>query len=441
MLRRLKKEYKASVYTLGCRVNLYESEAIAEKLSEAGFSVVDFSETCDVYIINTCTVTAESDRKSRQMIRRALKSNPEAAVLVTGCHSQIFSEETAAIEGVSYVGGTLDKMALVEKAVELSEEGRPLKPEINIGDPMTAEFEKMAATVQDRTRAFLKIEDGCENRCSYCIIPKARGRVRSKPIDDVLDEVKHIVANGYREIVLTGIETAAYGRDMGYGLVDLLERLEHVEGLSRIRLGSLEPSYLKRDVIERLSRLKKPMPYYHLSLQSGTDRTLNAMKRRYNTKMVRATVDYMRELIPNVTFGSDFIVGFPGETDADHGDTVSFVDSLEILNSHIFSYSVRPGTPASEMKEQVPKDIKDKRHRGLQTAADRMQKRCSEGFIDAKTVFKVLFETYKDGYLYGYTENYIYVKVKGEPCICGSEGEAVLIKYNEKDGMTEGELI
>lgn len=440
-MRRLKKEYKASVYTLGCRVNLYESEAIADGLKEVGFTVTDFSERCDVYIINTCTVTAESDRKSRQMIRRALKNNPDAAVLVCGCHSQIFPDETADISGVSYVGGTLDKMALVERAVALVEDGIPDVPEICVGDPMNAAFEKMEATVQDRTRAFLKIEDGCENNCSYCIIPKARGKIRSKPMEDVLDEVQRIVSNGYREIVLTGIETAAYGRDLGYGLIELLERLEAMDGLSRIRLGSLEPSYLKPHIIDRLSKLKKPMPYYHLSLQSGTDRTLNAMKRRYNTKMVRATVNMMREKIPNVTFGSDFIVGFPGETDIDHRSTIDFVDSLEILNSHIFSYSVRPGTLAAEMKEQNSKETKEKRHKELQAVADRMQKRCIDSFIEKRSVFNVLFETHRDGYLYGYTENYIYVKVKGDPCLCGSEGRAVLTKYNEKDGMTEGELI
>ncbi len=437
----MEKKYKASIYTLGCRVNLYESEAIADKLSECGFEMRDFSEKCDVYIINTCTVTAESDRKSRQMIRRALKNNSDAKVLVCGCHSQIFPKETSEISGVDYIGGTTNKLAVVERAVSLVENGKNEKADINIGDPFNAEFETMEAISQDRTRAFLKIEDGCNNKCSYCIIPKARGRVRSKPIDEVLAEVKNIVANGYREIVLVGIETAAYGEGKNYSLIDLLEKLENVEGLERIRLGSLEPSLLKKPIIDRLAVLKKPMPHYHLSLQSGTDRTLNAMRRRYNTKMIAECVNYMREKIPNVTFGSDFIVGFPGETEEDHKNTIEFVDSFEILNSHIFSYSIRPDTEASQMKEQLDNDVKMKRHKELQRVAEKMKKRCVEGFIEKQTILDVLFETEKNGYWYGHTSNFIYVKVKNDSDLGGKLKGVVLKKYNEKDGLTEGELI
>ena len=435
------KKYNASVCTLGCRVNLYESEAIADRLTELGFQIKDFSEECDVYIINTCTVTAESDRKSRQMIRRAKKKNPNARILVCGCHSQIFPDKTGAIDGVDYVGGTTDKMRLADIAAELVKTKKNDFAEICVGDPFTAEFESMAATSQDRTRAFLKIEDGCNNKCSYCIIPKARGRVRSKPIDDVIKEVGMLVANGYKEIVLVGIETAAYGEGMGYSLIDLLEKLEEIDGLERIRMGSLEPAYLKRNIIDRLALLKKPMPHYHLSLQSGADRTLNAMRRRYNTKMVAETVSYMREKIPKVTFGSDFIVGFPGETEADHKNTLEFVDSLEILNSHIFSYSIRPDTEASSMKEQNSEEIKSKRHGELQFIAETMKKRCIEGFIKNKTEMDVLFETEKNGEWYGHTENFIYVKVKSDEDLGGRRRNVVLRKYNEKDGMTKGDLI
>ena len=435
------KKYKASIYTLGCRVNLYESEAIMNRLSEHGFDIRDFSEKCDVYIINTCTVTAESDRKSRQIIRRAIKNNPDAKILICGCHSQIFPRETAEISGVDYIGGTTDKLKVVEKAISLVENGKNEKADVTIGDPFNAEFEAMEATLQDRTRAFLKIEDGCNNKCSYCIIPKARGCVRSKPIDEVLAEVKNIVANGYREIVLVGIETAAYGEGKNYSLIDLLEMLENVEGLERIRLGSLEPAYLKRPIIDRLAPLKKTMPHYHLSLQSGTDRTLNNMRRRYNTKMIAECISYMREKIPCVTFGSDFIVGFPGESEEDHKNTLEFVDSLEILNSHIFSYSIRPDTEAAKMKEQLDNDVKMKRHKELQRVADIMKKRCIESFIEKQTILEVLFETEKDGYWYGHTSNFIYVKVRSDADLSGMLKSVILKKYNEKDGMTEGELI
>lgn len=436
----MKKKYNASVYTLGCRVNLYESEAIADSLSKNGFEIRDFSEKCDVYIINTCTVTAESDRKSRQIIRRAIKNNPDSKILVCGCYSQMFADVAKDIEGIDYIGGTTDKMLIVSKALELAGRPKNKSAEINIGDPFEAPFECMEATVQDRTRAFLKIEDGCNNKCSYCIIPKARGRVRSKPIYDVIDEVKRIVENGYKEIVLVGIETAAYGEGSEYSLIDLLEKLENIDKLERIRLGSIEPAYLKDKVIDRLARLTKTMPHYHLSLQSGTDKTLNNMRRRYNTKMIDRAVTYMREKIPNVTFGSDFIVGFPGENEEDHNATLRFIDSLEILNSHIFSYSIRPDTEAAGMKEQVPADIKEKRHREMQKCADLMKKRCIERFIKNETVLEVLFETYKDGYNIGHTENFIYVKVRNDQDLGGSLGKVVLKKYNEKDGMTEGEL-
>ncbi|MBE6718089.1 MAG: tRNA (N(6)-L-threonylcarbamoyladenosine(37)-C(2))-methylthiotransferase MtaB [Ruminococcaceae bacterium] len=435
------KKYKASIYTLGCRVNLYESEAIADGLSENGFEICDFSEVCDVYIINTCTVTAESDRKSRQIIRRAIKTNPDARILVCGCYSQMFPSDVSIIENVDYIGGTTDKMQIVSKAKEVAEKGKNKYPYMNVGDPFESDFESMEATLQDRTRAFLKIEDGCNNKCSYCIIPKARGTVRSKPIDDVICEVEKIVSNGYREIVLVGIETAAYGSGKGYSLIDLLERLEDIEGLDRIRLGSIEPAYLKDNVIERLSKLKKTMPHYHLSLQSGKDKTLNAMRRRYNTKMIDRCVSYMREMIPNVTFGSDFIVGFPGETEEDFEDTIEFIDSLDILNSHIFSYSIRPGTEAAEMIEQVMPDIKEKRHKSMQTMADCSEKRCIERFIDNKTILEVLFEKESDGYFYGYTNNFIYVKVKSGRNLCGSIEKVVLSKYNEIDRITEGDLI
>ena len=435
------KKYKALIYTLGCRVNLYESEAIADRLSENGFEICDFSEVCDVYIINTCTVTAESDRKSRQIIRRAIKTNPDARILVCGCYSQMFPTDVSNIENVDYVSGTTDKMLIVTKAIELVEGEKSRYPHINVGDPFNSDFESMEATLQDRTRAFLKIEDGCNNKCSYCIIPKARGRVRSKPIEEVIAEVRKIVSNGYREIVLVGIETAAYGSGMGYSLIDLLERLEDIEDLDRIRLGSIEPAYLKDNIIERLSKLKKPMPHYHLSLQSGKDKTLNLMRRRYNTRMIERCVSYMREMIPNVTFGSDFIVGFPGETEEDFNDTIEFIDSLDILNSHIFSYSIRPGTEAADMKEQIMPDVKDRRHKIMQDMANMSEKRCIERFIENKTALSVLFEKEIDGYFYGHTDNFIYVKVRSDNDLCGSIAKVVLSKYNEIDRITEGDLI
>ncbi len=434
-------KYTVGICTLGCRVNLYESEAIASSLSQKGFLLRDFADVNDVYIINTCTVTSESDRKSRQMIRRAVKRNPNAKVFVCGCYSQLFYEKVREINGVDYIGGTTDKMKIVEKVISLVSSEKKNEPEENIGDPFSAPFETTEATFQDRTRAFLKIEDGCNNKCAYCIIPKARGKVRSKPINDVISEVEKIVRNGYKEIVLTGIETAAYGEGEDYKLIDLLERLENTAGLERIRLGSIEPAYLKKDIIDRLSKLKKTMPHYHLSLQSGTDRTLNQMRRRYNTEMVKNTVEYMKKFIPNVTFGSDFIVGFPGENESDFNNTVEFVESLGILNSHIFSYSVREGTEAAVMDNQISPEIKEIRHKTLENVCNNMKKDVIESFIKMKTPLKVLFEQSENGECVGHTCNFIYVQVKNDKPLNGKIRQVILKKYNEKNGMTEGDLI
>ncbi len=437
----MEKKNKVGICTLGCRVNQYESEAIGKKLSENGFIICDFSEKNDIYIINTCTVTAESDRKSRQMIRRAIKTAPEAKILVCGCYSQMFKDDVAKISGVDYVSGTSDKLNIVSAAMRLVGETEKKEPEICVSGLENACFENMEAVCQDRTRAFLKIEDGCNNKCAYCIISKARGRVRSKPIADVISEVEMLVANGYREVVLVGIETAAYGGGEGFGLIDLLERLEKIEGLMRIRLGSVDPAYLKERVIDRIALLKKTMPHYHLSLQSGVDSVLNAMRRKYNTEMVRRSVRYMREKIPDVTFGADLIVGFPGETDHDFDLVLKFAEEMQILNSHIFSYSIRPGTEAAEMKDQVPSDIKEKRFADLKNVSDLSKKNIIEKYISSEKEFDVLFEQEKDGFYSGHTDNFICVNVKSKTNICGQIRKVVLKKYNEKDGMTEGELI
>jgi len=437
----MKAKKRIGICTLGCRVNQYESEAIEKKLSEYGFDICDFSEKNDVYIINTCTVTAESDRKSRQMIRRAIKTAPGAKVLVCGCYSQMFKYDVAKITGVDYISGTANKMDIVSAVLRLANEPKKKQTEICVSELDGIGFENMEAVCQGRTRAFLKIEDGCNNRCAYCIIPKARGRVRSKPIESVISEVKTLVSNGYKEIVLVGIETAAYGFGDGFGLIDLLEQLDDIDGLERIRLGSMDPSYLKDRVIDRLAKLKKAMPHYHLSLQSGTDSVLNAMRRRYNTEMVRRTVSYMRDKIPNVTFGADLIVGFPGESDEAFDSVIEFAKEIKILNTHVFSYSIRPGTEAAEMKCQIPSEKKEERSLLLRAVSDASKKQIIEAYISDKTEFDVLFEQEKDGFYTGHTGNFICVKVKNKTNICGQICKVVLKKYNEKDGMTEGELV
>ena len=316
--------YRVGFCSLGCKVSQYESEALAERFAAAGFTVSDFDAVCDVYVVNTCTVTVESDRKSRQMIRRAVRTNPAAAVIVTGCSSQLHPDEVAAIKGVSYVSGNDRKMNLPEIALELL--SRPKTAAQNaVRDLAGVPFERAAITKAPRTRAFVKIEDGCNCRCAYCAIPLARGPVRSKAPSDVLDEVRALVKSGTREIVLTGIETAAYGIDLeGYRLIDLIEDVANKTDVERIRLSSLAPEMMTPGVIRRLAGIKKLAPHFHLSLQSGSDAVLAGMRRPYRTKQVREAIAALRESIPGVTFTTDVIVGFPGETEENFCETVAF---------------------------------------------------------------------------------------------------------------------
>ena len=278
------KVYSAGIYTLGCKVNQYESEAIAERLSANGIKISKPSSVCDIYVINTCTVTAESDRKACQFIRRAIKKNPAAYVLVTGCLAQTDAERIAAIEGVDYISGNTNKLSVADYAIKLLESGaKNDTPYIDVREISGSEFEKMSITEFGRTRAYVKIEDGCESKCAYCIIPRARGQIRSKAPSDVIAEVKALVRGGCREVVLTGIETASYGRDLGgVSLADLLVSVDCIGGLERTRLGSLDPTVVTKAFVEKISPLRTIAPHFHLSLQSGSSRTLAAMRRKYN---------------------------------------------------------------------------------------------------------------------------------------------------------------
>ncbi|MBO7342176.1 MAG: tRNA (N(6)-L-threonylcarbamoyladenosine(37)-C(2))-methylthiotransferase MtaB, partial [Clostridia bacterium] len=336
---------RVGLITLGCKVNQYESEAIAELFVQEGFAVGDADDVCDVYVINTCTVTAESDRKAGQLIRRAAAKNPAAPILVTGCFSQSHPARVAAIKGVDFVCGNTDKLAVVQAAKRLLKT-RAARAEIAVDDVQCAPFEPMTITRFDRTRAYVKIEDGCENRCSYCAIPAARGRVRSKPLADVVREVEGLVRGGCREVVLTGIETASWGRDLeGVTLADLIVAVDAIEGLERLRLGSLEPTVMREEFLAKIANLRTVVPHFHLSMQSGSARVLAAMRRRYNPDQAMAGIKRLRAAMPNVELTTDFIVGFPGESEEDFADTMRFAAEAEFLQMHVFAYSKREGTP------------------------------------------------------------------------------------------------
>lgn len=404
-----------AVLTQGCKVNQYESEAIAEAFERAGFCVLGAQSVCDVYVVNTCTVTGEADRKAGQLIRHLHAKNPGAKILVTGCFSQSNPEAAAAIAGVDFVCGNTDKLSVVRAAqrllAEKEENGAPI---LSIGNVNDAPFEPMKITKFDRTRAYVKIEDGCENHCTYCAIPAARGRVRSKAPEEILTEVRGLVAGGCREVVLTGIETASFGRDLdGVTLSDLLEAVDRIPGVGRVRLGSLDPSLFRAEFVERIAKLRTLAPHFHLSVQSGSSAVLAAMKRKYNREQALAGIRRLRKAMPAVQLTADFIVGFPGESEADFADTCSFAEEATFLQMHVFPYSRRKGTPAAVMPGQIPASVKKRRSAALIALGAKLRAKQLEAALD-DPFREVLFESFADGFAVGHTADFLEVAVPSD---------------------------
>ena len=419
------------IYTLGCKVNQYESEAIAERFAREGFTVLPPQDECDVYVINTCTVTGEADRKARQFIRRAIHRNPSAYILVTGCFSQTSPRAVAAIKGVDYVCGNADKQRVVDAARSLLERGEKNDcPRVFSESPDANGFETMRIRKFDRTRAYVKIEDGCENHCTYCIIPTARGSVRSKSPDDVIAEVTELVRGGCREVVLTGIETASYGRDLtDCSLADLLERVDRIPGIGRVRLGSLDPSLMKQSFVERIARLHSLAPHFHLSVQSGSDTVLARMKRKYNARMALDGMERLRRAIPNVQFTTDVIVGFPQETEAEFAETLDFVRRARFLMVHVFPYSRRKGTEADRMTGQLPETVKHERVRILSAEQAAVRRAILNDMTGRET--EVLFETDAEGIAYGHTPDFVEIRC---PTDTPLHGRILPVRIEGNDG-------
>ncbi len=416
------QQFTVSVATLGCKVNQYESRAIEEALLARGYTISSAAQPSDAYIINTCTVTAESDRKGRQLIRRALSQNPAAYVIVTGCFAQA-DPEGAALEGVDAVLGNTQKMRAVDILDSLVAQGKK-NTTAYIDVPQISgacSFEPMRITSFDRTRTYVKIEDGCDSHCTYCAIPGARGPVRSKPLDEVLEQVQVLTDNGCAEIVLTGIETAAWGKDLDEGdLGDLLLAVDALPGIGRVRLGSLDPSLIKPRFVDKIASLGSLAPHFHLSLQSGCSRTLAAMKRKYNADQAMAALTLLRERIPGVQFTTDVIVGFPGETDRDFEETLDFIRKARFLQIHAFPYSGRKNTPAIRMQNQIPMQQRRARVHRLQEVQGEIRTQLLEQMVAASPVKQVLFETDYDGYSIGHTPEFIEVTVKTDKALCAT---------------------
>ena len=431
---------KVAFYTLGCKVNQYETEAMIEAFETAGYQTVDYEEYADVYIINTCTVTNMGDRKSRQITRRALDSNPNAFIAVVGCYSQISPDKVIEIPGVQLVVGTNERA----KIVELVEYAMDKEEKINmVTDIMEVrEFEEMSIkNYKSRTRAFLKIQEGCDQYCSYCIIPYARGHIRSRRPESIIEEVKLLAQNGFREIVLTGIHVASYGRDLGdTSLIDIIEKVHLVDGIERIRMSSVEPKTLNDEFIERLSKLNKICRHFHLSLQSGCDATLKRMNRKYTTEEYLSVVRKLRETFPDVAITTDLIVGFPGETEEEFQCTADFVKKVDFSAMHIFKFSPREGTPAAKHKDQVAPQIKEKRSKIITAIAKEQEEDFKNRFLNQTMM--VLFEqkiNEQSNAYEGLTDNYIRVVAESEADVKGKLLPVKLVAL--KDDYLEGNIV
>ena len=405
---------KVAFYTLGCKVNQYETEAMLELFEKEGYEKAETEDYADVYVINTCTVTHMSDRKSRQYIRRMKKKNPDAIIAVVGCYSQVSPEEILSIDEVNLVMGTNDRKKIVEEVKKI-DASRKIS---TVDDIMKVKaFEEIEINkTNGKTRAFLKIQDGCDRYCSYCIIPYARGRVRSRDLESIVKEVENLAANGYKEVVLTGIHVASYGKDIketDIKLLDVIKQINNIEGIERIRLSSVEPILFTDEFVEAVSAMDKVCPHYHLSLQSGCDETLKRMKRRYTTEEYKTIVDRLRAAIPNVSITTDVIVGFPGETNEEFDKTYEFLKDIELTHMHIFKYSPRKGTPAATMENQVDPSTKHERSEKLLQLNEENFKKFGQKMLDKE--FNVLFEQkVGDNKFEGLTENYVKVIVESD---------------------------
>lgn len=424
---------KAALHNLGCKVNAYETEAMQELLEQSGYEIVPFQEGADVYIINTCTVTNIADRKSRQMLHKAKKMNPDAVVVAAGCYVQTMEQKGQVDPCIDIVIGNNKKQDLVRILKEYEESTKELKEEV-LDINHTNEYEALHLTkTAEHTRAYIKVQDGCNQFCSYCIIPYARGRVRSREKSDVVEEVTSLASNGYKEVVLTGIHLSSYGVDFSEEkketLLTLIEAVHEIEGIERIRLGSLEPRIITEEFARAISGMPKVCPHFHLSLQSGCDETLKRMNRRYTAGEYYEKCLLLRKYFKNPALTTDVIVGFPGETEEEFKESMAFVDKVDFYETHIFKYSKREGTKAAAMEHQVDEQVKTKRS-GLMLELDKEKRRKYEDSFIGNTVEVLMEEPVSRGqetYMTGHTREYIKIALKTEENL---RNQNVLIKID-----------
>lgn len=413
-----------SFYTLGCKVNQYETNAMEQQFIKNNYEIVENTQKADIYVINTCTVTNMAERKSRQMLRRVKEINPSAVLVVCGCYAQVAKNELEQIPEIDIILGINEKneiVQIVENYMEKMAEQDKRNQEAEIDDvSKQKEFLDFGdVTYTEKNRAVVKVQDGCNMFCSYCIIPYARGRIRSRKIESVVSEIKKIAKEEIKEVVITGIHVASYGKDFDnentskkIRLIDLLEAINKIDGIDRIRLSSLEPTIVDEEFATRLSKLDKICDHFHLSLQSGCDETLKRMNRKYTTQIYRDAVATLRKYYPEASFTTDVIVGFPGETDEEFAKTYEFLKEIDFYRLHVFKYSPRRGTVAEKMPNQIDGNKKEERSNKLIELSNSTENKHNQSYI-GKTV-KVLFEEFEDGFFKGHTTNYMMVKVAGE---------------------------
>ena len=434
---------KVAFYTLGCKLNYSETSSIGRLFNQAGFSTVDFTDTPDVYVINTCSVTDHADKKCRKVVKEALKISPNAYVTIVGCYAQLKPKEISEIPGVDMVLGAAEKFLIVDYITDLTKNPKALVYNQPVSE--AKDFVPGFSVGGDRTRTFLKVQDGCDYSCTFCTIPLARGNSRSDTIANVIEQAKEVAASGVKEIVLTGVNLGDFGIRNGERedkFFDLVKALDNVEGINRIRISSIEPNLLSDEIIEFVALSKRFVPHFHIPLQSGSDKILGLMRRRYKRQLYADRIAKIKQVMPDCCIGVDVIVGFPGETREDFIDTYNFLNELNVSYLHVFTYSERENTPANEMTGVVPGSTRYERNKMLHILSDKKRR----AFYDSQLykTCEVLFERdIKDGYMHGFTRNYVKVKTKYDPVLV-NELRTVHLTQVSTDGdveITESEEI
>jgi threonylcarbamoyladenosine tRNA methylthiotransferase MtaB len=438
----MENKKKVAFYTLGCKLNFSETSTIARNFQDEGFERVDFEEVADMYVINTCSVTENADKQFKQIVKKAMKLNDKAFVAAVGCYAQLKPEELAAVDGVDLVLGATEKFKITDYINDLSKNDMG---EVHSCEIEEADFYVGSYSIGDRTRAFLKVQDGCDYKCTYCTIPLARGISRSDALENVLKNAYDISKKGIKEIVLTGVNIGDYGKgEFGnkkheHTFLDLVQALDKVDGIERLRISSIEPNLLKNETIEFVSNSRTFVPHFHIPLQSGSNEILKKMKRRYLREVYTERVNKIREVMPHACIGVDVIVGFPGETDDNFLETYNFLNEMNISYLHVFTYSERDNTEAAQMDGVVPMNVRNKRSKMLRGLSVKKRRAFYESQIGTNRT--VLFENEnKEGYIHGFTENYVKVKTPWNPDLANTLQEINLIKIDE-DGAVRMEFL